>query len=422
MLHMEVSFRRGRAGLAVAILAALSCGRPSPRDVAPVPRAVERADTVPAVDSLGVLDTMPVPALPPVPEVPAPEPIPPETVTVAARDVRVCAGGDVMLGNNLDTLWAVRAGARLGRTVPAFPDPDVLLAPLRPLVEDAHVVLLNIEGAIGEGPAPPKCRLGSQTCYAFRQQPRTAEALRRLASGEIVGNVANNHALDAGRMGLDATVRHLGLAGVYVTGYDTLATVVETADGDTVAFLGFSSAQAGPDPRDLPAVRRHVSRAAAGYGRLVVTMHMGAEGRDAQRTPTEVEHYLGENRGNAVAFARAAVESGATAVFGHGPHVMRAAEWYQGALIFYSLGNLLTYGPFSLVEPLNRGAIACVVLDPAGRVREGLVRSTWQQPPGVVALDRTQRAAWLVDSLSVLDFPTTAPRFFGEVVLRTPRR
>ncbi len=419
MMPVDLTVRQGIVGLGVAVLAALSCARPTPTPVGPAPVAAEPVDTIRTVDTLAVRDTMPV--LPPVPVV-EPEPIPPDTVTVTLRDLRVCAGGDVMLGNNLDTLWAVRAGARLGRAVPAFPDPDRLLAPLRPLVEDADVVLLNIEGAIGEGPAPTKCRPGSQTCYAFRQQPQTAEALRRLASGEIVGNVANNHALDAGRVGLDATVQHLGHAGVHVTGYDTLATVVATVDGDTVAFLGFSSAQAGPDPRDLSAVRRHVSRAAAGYRRLVVTMHMGAEGRDAQRTPNETEHYLGENRGNAVAFAQAAVEAGASAVFGHGPHVMRAAEWYQGGLIFYSLGNLLTYGPFSLVEPLNRGAIACVVLDPTGRIREGLVRSTWQQPPGVVALDRSQRAAWLVDSLSVLDFPATAPRFFGEVVLRVPGR
>lgn len=420
--HRPALCREVMTRCVVALLAVVSCARPAPTDVGPAPEAVAPVDSVRVVDSLVVRDTMPVVELLPVPVVPALEPVPPETVTVVLRDLRVCAGGDVMLGNNLDTLWAVRAGARLGRTIPAFPDPDMLLAPLRPLVEDAQVVLLNIEGAIGDGPAPTKCRPGSQTCYAFRQQPRTAAALRRLAPGAIVGNVANNHALDAGRTGLDATVRLLGLAGVHVTGYDTLATVVETSERDTVAFLGFSSAQAGPDPRDLSTVRRHVARAAERYPRVIVTMHMGAEGRDAQRTPNEVEHYLGENRGNAVAFAHAAVESGASAVFGHGPHVMRAAEWYQGALIFYSLGNLVTYGPFSLVEPLNRGAMACVVLDPVGHVKEAALRSTWQQPPGVIATDRSQRAAWLVDSLSALDFPTTAPHFFGEVVLRVPGR
>jgi poly-gamma-glutamate capsule biosynthesis protein CapA/YwtB (metallophosphatase superfamily) len=333
-------------------------------------------------------------------------------------DVRVCAGGDVLLGNNLDTTWAVRASARLGTKVSSVPDADRLLEPLQPLVADADVVLLNIEGAVGEGPATPKCRPRAQNCYAFRQPAATGEALRGLsATAALIGNVANNHAMDAGALGFEETQRNLSRAGVYVTGADTLATVVPTANGDTVAFLGFSTAQAGPDPRDLPAVRRHVERAAARYARVVVTMHMGAEGVGAQRTPDATERYLGEDRGNVVAFARAAVDAGASVVFGHGPHVMRAAEWYGGGLILYSLGNLLTYGPFSLAEPLNRGGIACVVLASDGQVRGAALRSTWQRPPGIVEPDPTGRAAWLVDSLGQLDFPASAPRLLGEALI-----
>ncbi|MGH7718492.1 MAG: CapA family protein, partial [Gemmatimonadaceae bacterium] len=134
--------------------------------------------------------------------------------------VRVCVGGDVTLGTNLDTTWVTtptrsRRGGRLGpprprpRGIVPLPDPDSLLAPLRPLLRDADVVLLNVEGAIGEGPAPPKCREGSTNCYAFRQPPRTAAALRRLAGdAPMVGNLANNHANDAGPEGLRATAEH----------------------------------------------------------------------------------------------------------------------------------------------------------------------------------------------------------------------
>ncbi len=99
------------------------------------------------------------------------------TPTAAERALRICAGGDVLLGNNLDTLWAARAAARLGQEVPPFPDPDSLLAPLRRLVDDADIVLLNVEGAIGDGPAPRKCRPGSTRCYAFRQPIASAAAL-----------------------------------------------------------------------------------------------------------------------------------------------------------------------------------------------------------------------------------------------------
>ncbi|UCF20697.1 MAG: CapA family protein [Gemmatimonadota bacterium] len=347
-----------------------------------------------------------------------PPPGHPSTAASAARlsapgaPLRVCAGGDVLLGNNLDTLWAQRASARLGRAVRAFPDPDSLLGPLRPLVDDADVVLLNIEGAIGSGQAPVKCRPGSSSCYAFRQPVDAATALARFAApAAVVGNVANNHALDAGAAGLLATIEHLSRAGVQVTGADTLPTLVVAPSGrDTVAILGFSTFRAGPDARDLEAVRRPVARAFARYRRVIVSVHMGAEGRDALRTSDRTEYFLGEDRGNPVAFARTALESGAGLVIGHGPHILRAAEWRGDGLTFYSLGNLLTYGPFNMRDPLDRGAVVCASLDPAGRVSDAVLRATRQYPPGVVGIDPSGRGTWLVDSLGRLDFPRTAAR------------
>lgn len=348
---------------------------------------------------------------------PRPQPVRADT----AAGVRICAGGDVTLGTNLDTTWVHTARARLGRRVPALPSPDSLLAPLRPLLADADVVLLNVEAAIGEGPINRrKCAPGSTACYAFRSPVAAAGALRRVApeSAQVIGNVANNHARDDGDVGRRTTVRHLDAAGVQVTGMDTIATPVVTIRGDTVAFLGFAQ-WTGPDPRNLAAVRRHVRRAADAYARVVVTMHMGAEGSGRQRTPNATEMFVGEDRGNVVAFARAAVESGADLVIGHGPHVMRAAEWRDGKLVFYSLGNLVTYGPFTLSEPLNRGAIACAVLDRDGAILSADLRSTVQRLPGLVSVDATHRAAALTDSLGRLDFPSTAARFdrfTGEVL------
>jgi hypothetical protein len=401
--------------LALATLAGLvTCGGHSLEDEPVPPADAPRPGPEPIIEVDTLVDFDSVQEIREVqPIAPGPEP-PPEPV-------RVCAGGDVVLGTNLDTAWATRATARLGASVAAFPDPGWLLAPLAPLVADADVVLLNVEGAIGEGPAPPKCRPGSSNCYAFRQPVAVAVAIRELAdSAAIIGNLANNHAMDAGGAGFEATQGYLGDAGVAVTGVDTLATVVVTSRGDSVAFLGFSTAQAGPDPRDLAGVTRHVVRTARQYRRVVVTMHMGAEGASAQRTANETEIYLGENRGNSVAFARAAVDAGASVVIGHGPHVMRASEWWGDALILYSLGNLLTYGPFSMREPNNRGAVACVTLDAEGRVEDAVLRSTYQRAPGIVAPDPAGRAALLVDSLSQLDFPATAARWGGEARVVRP--
>ena len=334
-----------------------------------------------------------------------------------AGRVRVCAGGDVTLGTNLDTSWTHAASRKLRRRVVALPKPDGLVAPLRPLLRDADIVLVNIEGAIGDGVASRKCRPAATRCFAFRQPPSAARALRRLTHrGEVVGNLANNHSGDAGAAGLRITIEHLDRAGVHVTGTDTMATPVATARDDTVGFLGFSTS-AGPDPRDLAAVRRHVARASALYPRLVVTAHMGAEGSAAQRTRDETERFLGLDRGNPVAFARAAVDAGADLVIGHGPHVVRAVEWRGHVPVFYSLGNLITYGPFSHDEPMSRGAIACATLTAEGGVVHASLRSTRQQRPGLVRPDPTRRAAALVDSLSRLDFPRTAARLLAETAV-----
>nr|WP_240978449.1 CapA family protein [Longimicrobium terrae] len=326
--------------------------------------------------------------------------------------VRVCAGGDVTLGTNLDTSWVAGARRRApGQRIEALPSPDSLLAPLRPLLSDADIVLLNVEGAVGDGPIHRrKCAPGSTACYAFRMPAASAGAMRRVAeSARVIGNVANNHARDDGDIGRRITIRALSDADMHVTGVDTLATAVVTAAGDTVAFLGFAQ-WIGPDPRDTAAVGRHVRRAAERYRRVLVTMHMGAEGRTRQNTVGGDEMFVGENRGNVIAFARTAVEAGADVVFGAGPHVMRAVEWRGDALIFYSLGNLLTYGPFSLVEPMNRGAIACAVLDEDGRVVSAQLRSTRQRAPGILSIDPGSRAAVLADSLSLVDLPASAAR------------
>jgi hypothetical protein len=208
--------------------------------------------------------------------------------------VRVCAGGDVTLGTNLDTAWTRVASTRLRTQFRQRDDPATLLAPLRALVSDAELVLVNVESAIGAGPAPSKCSARSTNCFAFRAPPSSARALRGLrTTGTVIGNLANNHARDAGREGRDSTIAALERAGVVVTGADSNATPVRTRAGDTIGVLGFYTSDSTPDARDTAAVRRLVARAFDRFPAVIVTMHLGAEGRDAQRTSDMGERYLG---------------------------------------------------------------------------------------------------------------------------------
>jgi hypothetical protein len=326
-----------------------------------------------------------------------------------ADTVRICAGGDVTLGTNLDTAWARRITGGTVDAVAALRAPDALMLPLRPLVGGAGVVLLNAEGAIGDGPSvETKCILGRPFCYLLRMPAAAARALRGVADSPavVIANVANNHAHDAGDAGFRATVAILDSAGVRVTGADTQPTLVPVGDRDTLAVLGFS-AWSAPGVADTDVVRRLVARAAARYRWVVVTAHLGAEGRRAQHTGDSVEHFAGELRGDPVAFAHVAVDAGAQLVIGHGPHVLRAAEWWHGALIWYSLGNLVEYGPFGLGEPMRRGALACTTLDSTGAARDVVLHATRQFLPGIVTADPEGRALQLVAMLSRADFPQT---------------
>ena len=344
--------------------------------------------------------------------------------TIAKRalhaPVRVCAGGDVTLGTNLDTAWASMAAERMRARYHRDDAPSSLLAPLRPLVRGADVILVNVESAIGEGPAPSKCGPTSTNCFAFRSPSSSAAALRALAPNRIVvANVANNHNRDAGPLGHDTTVALLARAGVAITGDDTLATPIALPSGDTLGVLGFYTSRETPDARDTAAVHRLVALAADHYPVVVVTMHLGAEGRGAQNTRDTSERYLGIDRGNPVAFADAAVRGGAALVIGHGPHVLRAMEWRErGALIAYSLGNLLTYGPFVLKEPLNRSALLCATMARTGRVSSASLVPTMQQTAGLLERDPTRRAVVLADSLGRVDFPRTGARVDARGALR----
>ncbi len=401
-----------RIRIRVGILAALgagACGSPS-RAPAPAPTPVPERTPPPAARR----DSAP-------PDSAARTRVAPARVLPASRldtiplralhaPVKVCAAGDVTLGTNLDTAWLRVASERLRTRFHQSDEPAALVRPLRPLVADAQMVLVNVESAIGEGATPLKCGARSKNCFAFRAPMSSASALRSLGHA-VVGNIANNHARDAGSAGRDSTIAALARAGVMVTGADTIATAVATPAGDTIGVLGFYTSDSTPDARDTAAVRRHVERATARYPAVVVTMHLGAEGRDAQRTIDAPERYLGIDRGNPVAFAEAAVRGGAALVVGHGPHVLRAVEWRdRGALIAYSLGNTLTYGPFRLREPANRGAVLCATIDRTGRASVAELRPTMQLAPGVLRRDAHARAIVLVDSLGRLDFPESAAR------------
>ena len=121
--------------------------------------------------------------------------------------------------------------------------------------------------------------------------------------------------------------------------------------GTRVAVLGFAPYPWAQSLLDLPAAQALVRKADTWADLVVVTMHAGAEGADHEHVDPGTERFLGESRGNVVAFAHAVVRAGADLVVGSGPHVLRGMEWYRGRLIAYSLGNFVGYGTLNTSGP-----------------------------------------------------------------------
>jgi hypothetical protein len=94
-------------------------------------------------------------------------------------------------------------------------------------------------------------------------------------------------------------------------------------------------------------------------------------------------------------------------VIGHGPHVLRGIEWVGKTLVAHSLGNLLTYGPFTLSGPNGRSAVLCATIEADGAVTNAIALSTRQVPPGIVSADTAGGALHDLRELSALDFPLT---------------
>ncbi|MGC9670347.1 CapA family protein [Planosporangium sp. 12N6] len=255
------------------------------------------------------------------------------------------------------------------------------------------------------------------TCYAFRSPPGYAAVLRD--AGFRVLNLANNHAYDFGPEGNRQTRTALAAAGLADTGAPGQITVVEVK-GVKVAVLGFSSYAWSANVVDIAGGAALVKQAKNRADLVVVQMHVGAEGPDQTHVRPGTEMFLGENRGDPYRFAHAVVDAGADLVIGHGPHVMRAMEFYRGRLIAYSLGNFAGYRALNINGLPGVGGVLKVTLRADGTYVEGSLVPTRMVAPGLPALDPAKRALGLVRELGTADLPDSAARI-GDDGAITPR-
>ena len=230
--------------------------------------------------------------------------------------------GDVTLGRSVER--------QLERYGPSYPWQH-----LRPLLDDAGLVAVNLEGVLSAQGQP------MDKSYLIRAHPRWAQSLRD--GGIDLVTVANNHLLDYGQPGLKETLDTLDNYGIAFVGGARAGQadqvhepVVIASNGVRVAILGYAAARWNGS-EDVPvtdqvawaepvAVKRDVQAARQKADVVVVLLHAGTE-YDVQPSADQV------------AVAHAAVDAGATLVVGHHPHVTQTVEQYDQGLIVYSLGD-----------------------------------------------------------------------------------
>lgn len=322
------------------------------------------------------------------------------------RTVTIAAVGDTMVGSVYPTRAALPPAD--GRRV---------FERVRDLWCGADLVTGNLEGTVSSDPSAARA-LGKNS-YRFLMPPESVAIYRDAGFNALC--VANNHAMDAGPSARAATLEALDEAGIAHGGsLGQPATVLTTAGGVRVGFVA-AAPHMGCFPLDSEAVGRRVKelKEQEGCSLVVVSMHAGAEGEAALHVPGTTEMFLGANRGNVTAFARAVVDAGADLVIGHGPHVPRGMEVYKGRLIAYSLGNFATWGSFNVRGPSGLGLVLQVELREDGTLVGFRIHSTIQDKgsaawaAGIAAEpDPDEGARRLVERLSREDFQTEIARYY----------
>ncbi len=223
---------------------------------------------------------------------------------------------------------------------------------LLPFLRDARQVLVNLETPLAR---PGKTVVEGKAYVHWADSGKTARALK--AAGITAVSLANNHAMDLGREGLEETLEVLDRSGLARTGagldlYEAerpLAWEIQVGRRTVpvAVFSGFEYRQnydekfefyaakgvPGVNPLDPKrfeiAVHSLKSRIPGVF--VIAFPHWGKN--YAWKTPAQVR------------LAHALIDAGADLVLGHGAHQLQEIEVYRGRWIVYGLGNFLFHSP-----------------------------------------------------------------------------
>lgn len=314
-----------------------------------------------------------------------------------AKDTVILAfTGDIMMGTNYpdSSYLAAHGGKKLFKDV-------------SPVIRQADVAFGNLEGVLMDAGGEVKKCNNPAVCYAFRTPVSYVRNL--VDAGFDAVSIANNHANDFGLTGRLSTMSTLRKAGIAYAGQEVYCeTAVFQKSGITYGFAAFGHSIGTLSIQDIAKARQIIQSLHDKADLIVVSFHGGAEGMGTDHVPGKQEIFLGEDRGNVKAFARACIEAGADIVYGHGPHLPRAIELYKGHLIAYSLGNFCTPQRVRLVGQLAYAPVLEATVNLTdGTFVKGKIHSFIQFKGIGPRREVTHTVAGRIRALTLSDFPDT---------------
>lgn len=261
-----------------------------------------------------------------------------KTTDAVSEELIVSAVGDIMLGGT-------------ARPVLSAAGYDYPFVQMRQLFSGSQIVFGNLEGPLTDRGTPDQDKK-----FLFRSPPGKVSTALKNAGFNVV-SLANNHTLDYGVEGLAQTIEALETVGIKYAGAGMnlrLARQPATfqVSGQRVSILAYSMTlpetfyagrnNAGTAFGHENHVREDVIAARKQADIVLVSFHWGQEGK------TELREYQ-------IRLAHLAIDSGASAVIGHHPHILQGIERYKDGVIIYSLGNF-TFGSYSMSSA--RSAVA----------------------------------------------------------------
>lgn len=248
-------------------------------------------------------------------------PIAPPALAENETELVITVGGDAVIGTR--EKWWNREDAfpaYLAENGYGYPFQNLL-----PIFEGDDMTFVNLEGVLK---ADKRGEVTNKE-FRFRGLPEWTEVLHAASIEQV--SIANNHYIDYGTAGRDATREALEAAGIPYSGFEHV--YIWEKDGLKIGFGGCRETIYKQNPsivyQDINVMKQ------AGCDVIIYTCHWGTEYRPNHNALQEQ-------------IAAAATAAGADIVIGGHPHVVQGIGSVGATPVIYSMGNLMFGGTIDL--------------------------------------------------------------------------